>query len=309
MRAAGKGTGVLQAIDRLLSKLSHTQITICALLLVALVGIVDSLADYQVSFLLLYLIPVVIATWYASKEVGITVALAASLVALWADIGTWPFARHYLVVLWSVITRFGAFLLVATLVDMLRVRLELEQQLARVDALTGSLNRHAFMEQLQYNLDLAAREGLPFTLAYIDVDDFKAINDTHGHHGGDRVLRVIASTLKEFSRRTDLVARLGGDEFAVLFPNTDQEGAKKFIAKAKNSFDAAFRNTRPMVTCSTGVVTFLSAPASAADAIKAADLLMYEVKKSGKNAAAFLSLDPDGSLHSPARDLPPVDRH
>jgi diguanylate cyclase (GGDEF)-like protein len=300
---------VLQAIDRLLSKLSHTQITICALLLVALVGIVDSLADYQVSFLLLYLIPVVIATWYTSKETGITIALAASLAALWADLGTWPFERHYLIVLWSVITRFGSFLLVATLLDMLRVRLQLEQQLARIDALTGSLNRHAFMEQLQYNLDLAARERLPFTLAYIDVDDFKAINDTHGHHGGDRVLRIIASTLKEFSRRTDLVARLGGDEFAVLFPNTDQEGAKNFITKAKDSFDTAFRDTRPMVTCSTGVVTFLSAPASAADAIKTADLLMYEVKKSGKNAAAFLSVDPDGSLHSPARDLPRTERY
>jgi diguanylate cyclase (GGDEF)-like protein len=300
---------VLQAIDKLLSKLSHTQITVFALLLVAVVGICDGFTGYQVSFLLLYLIPVVIATWYASKEVGITVALAASLAALWVDLGTWPFARHYLIVLWSVITRFGAFLLVATLLDMLRVRLELERQLARIDALTGSLNRHAFMEQLQYNLDLAAREKLPFTLAYIDVDDFKAINDTHGHHGGDRVLRIIASTLKEFSRRTDLVARLGGDEFAVLFPNTDQEGAKKIIAKAKDSFDAVFHGTRPMVTCSTGVVTFLSAPASAADAIKAADLLMYEVKKTGKNAAAFRSLDPDAEPHSRARDLPRSDQH
>lgn len=299
---------MLRAIDRLLSKLSHTQITICALLLVALVGIVDGLADYQMSFLLLYLIPVVIATWYTSKETGITIALAASLAALWADLGTWPFERHYLIVLWSVITRFGSFLLVATLVDMLRVRLELEQQLARVDALTGSLNRHAFMEQLQYNLDLAAREKLPFTLAYIDVDNFKAINDTHGHHGGDRVLRIIASTLKEFSRRTDLVARLGGDEFAVLFPDTDQEGAKRIIAKAKNSFDAAFHDTRPIVTCSTGVVTFLSAPASAADAIKTADLLMYEVKKSGKNAAAFLSVAPDAEPHAQARDLPRSDQ-
>lgn len=293
---------VLPEIDKVLSRLSETQITIFALLLVALFGVLDHLAGYDVSFLLLYLIPVVIATWYAGKETGLTVALVASLAALWGDLGTWPYSRHYLVVIWSVISRFGSFLVVATLVDMLRVRLEFERQLARVDALTGSLNRRAFTEQLQYNLDLAAREKLPFTLAYIDVDDFKNVNDTHGHHGGDRVLRIIASILKEFSRRTDLVTRLGGDEFAVLFPDTSQEGAEKIIAKAKKSLEAAFHDTEPTVTCSIGVITFTSAPASAAEALKTADLLMYEVKRTGKNAVAFHTVDPHADMRPTLRE-------
>jgi diguanylate cyclase (GGDEF)-like protein len=309
---AGNGSkerDMLQAIDAMLSKLSELWITVGALLLVALFGSLGHLTDANVSLLLFYLVPVAVATWYARKDAGMTVALAASLAALWADLGPTPFHQDYWIVLWNVISRFSSFLIVATLVDRLRVRLEFERQLARIDGLTGSLNRHAFMEQLQYNIDLAAREKLPFTLAYIDIDDFKTINDTHGHHGGDRVLRVVASTLKEFSRRTDLVARLGGDEFAVLFPDTDQNGAEKFIAKAKASFEAAFHGNTPLVTCSIGAVTFTSAPASAAAAIEAADLLMYEVKKSGKNAAAFRTIDAPAGIRPTHREHPLTGRH
>lgn len=280
------------AIDKILNRRPKAQVTAFAFILVALFGICDHLIGPEFSFLLFYLIPVAIASWYAGKDAGISVALAASAAALLAALGTTPYSNHYLIVLWAVVSRFGAFLVIATLLDILHDRLALEQKLARIDSLTGSLNRHAFMEQLQYNLDLAAREKLPFTLAYIDVDNFKKVNDTCGHNRGDQVLISIARILRQFSRRTDLVSRLGGDEFAMLFPNTAQDGAQRIISKARKSLEAVFLADKPTVSCSIGVVTFLSAPAAATEAVKAADLLMYEVKNAGKNSIAFRTINP-----------------
>ncbi len=283
---------MLATLDKWLGRLGWWHVTMLAFVLVAAVGVVDAQVEYEVSLLLLYLVPIVIASWYAGRDVGISVALIASASTLWAALGPDPLAKHYFVIGWAVASRFGIFVVIATLLDLLHDRLRAEQQLARLDVLTGGLNRRAFLEQLQYNVDLAAREGFPFSLAYVDIDNFKQINDTRGHEGGDRVLIAIAGVLKQCSRRTDLVARLGGDEFAMLFPDTSQTGARNIITKIARTMANTFSNERPLVSCSIGVVTFTSAPADAAEAVRAADLLMYQVKSSGKNAIAFHQVDP-----------------
>ena len=143
------------------------------------------------------------------------------------------------------------------------------------------------MEHLRYCLQIEERERKPITLAYIDLDDFKQINDKYGHDEGDRVLRLIAKTLMASIRRTDVVARLGGDEFALLFAGADQPSAETLIAKVRSALQQAFDRERSAVTCSIGCVTFKQPLPSADGAIKAADNVMYKVKKQGKNAVAF----------------------
>jgi diguanylate cyclase len=94
---------------------------------------------------------------------------------------------------------------------------------ARTDGLTGVANRKAFDEKLHLSVGAYQREGIPFVLVTIDVDHFKRINDSHGHHAGDRVLEILGDAMREVVREGDFVARLGGDEFAVIFPHTEME--------------------------------------------------------------------------------------
>ena len=185
----------------------------------------------------------------------------------------------------------GSCSVVAYLLDRLRAHLAIEQRLANSDPLTGVLNARAFMEQLQARLDLAAREGNPITVAYLDLDDFKRVNDRGGHGEGDRVLRLFASTLTQSIRRTDLLARVGGDEFALLISGADRNAVERVVSKLRNALNKAFVHERSAVTCSIGCVTFRAPLPSAEDAIHAADSLMYEVKNASKNAVIFAVFD------------------
>jgi diguanylate cyclase (GGDEF)-like protein len=209
--------------------------------------------------------------------------------------------------IWNGLLHFGFLLVIAYLLDRLRAHIEVEQELARSDHLTGIFNRRAFLEQLQFRCDLAAREGKPITLAYIDLDDFKRINDSSGHDEGDRILRLVASTVANSVRRTDVVARLGGDEFALLIAGADRTGAEGVIAKVMDSLRETLDCEKSVVTCSIGCVTYLSPPIDAATAIGAADALMYEVKNQGKNAVAFEVIDdqPRNSAEAGAGARPP----
>jgi diguanylate cyclase (GGDEF)-like protein len=177
------------------------------------------------------------------------------------------------------------------LLDSLHQQIELAHELARTDGLTGLFNRRAFLEHLQYRLDLAARSGKPITVAYIDLDDFKRINDWRGHQEGDRVLKLISRTLTMSIRRTDIIARLGGDEFALLMDGANRSSAEHFIAKLRIALDESFVGEPYIVTCSIGCMTFQMPPNNADIALAAADRLMYRVKRQGKNAVFFSVFD------------------
>jgi diguanylate cyclase (GGDEF)-like protein len=140
---------------------------------------------------------------------------------------------------------------------------------------------------LQLEIDRAARYDHPFTLAYLDIDDFKSVNDRFGHSVGDRVLRLIADSLKRSRRKTDLIARAGGDEFVVLLPETGADTAKIVVSKAIKCIIDEAENTRWLITISVGVVTFVHAPPSADSALDIADKVMYEVKSHGKNNVIY----------------------
>jgi diguanylate cyclase (GGDEF)-like protein len=168
-----------------------------------------------------------------------------------------------------------------------RALYERERDLSRTDALTGLLNRRAFVERLERERERHARFPRPITLAYLDVDNFKRVNDTHGHAAGDELLITAAEAMEETVRSVDSVGRLGGDEFALLMPETDAAAAKLAIEKVQRRLRDAVQGREWSGTFSIGVVTFESVPGSAEEMLEKADALMYSVKQSGKDRSEF----------------------
>ena len=268
---------------------SRSWLLIVALALCALVGVgfVDIATGYEISLSLFYLVPVGIAAWYAGRRAGTVLAVLSCMVWYLADAGSGHPYTHSLIPVWNALARFGFFAVTALLLAALRRHLAAERLQARTDTLTGLLNLRAFMEKLEYTLALAGRSRNPLTLAYIDVDKFKSINDQYGHSEGDRVLRDFGKTIRECTRRSDSAARVGGDEFAWLLTNMEAEGAAEAVSRLRHRLRESLRVGGKAVTCSIGAVTFKELPSDAEEAMRAADALMYEVKRQARNDVAF----------------------
>ena len=168
----------------------------------------------------------------------------------------------------------------------LQVSLEDEKNLSRLDFLTGIANRRAFYEAVEREANRSKRYKRPFTLVYLDVDNFKTINDVRGHEEGDRLLRTVAAKMRKLTRQTDVVARLGGDEFALLLCECDAEAASRAVKNFGRSLTNAVQEHGWNVSFSIGARTFREPAESVDRMVKLADELMYEVKKNGKNAVA-----------------------
>ncbi|MBT8097960.1 MAG: sensor domain-containing diguanylate cyclase [Woeseia sp.] len=165
--------------------------------------------------------------------------------------------------------------------------LEREKEISRTDPLTGAANRRLFSERLQREMDRSRRYKHPFSIAYLDLDHFKLVNDNMGHHAGDRLLATVVQTIQALCRSTDTVARVGGDEFAVLFPETDASAVRGAVDKFRAALLAEMRRNNWPVTFSIGVITCTTPPDDAQKLIGAADSLMYAVKESGRDAVRY----------------------
>jgi diguanylate cyclase (GGDEF)-like protein/PAS domain S-box-containing protein len=173
--------------------------------------------------------------------------------------------------------------------------LERERELARTDVLTRLSNRRAFYEAAENERQRSLRHGHPLTLAYVDVDNFKKVNDTLGHATGDELLVTVADGLRQHLRASDTVGRLGGDEFAILLPETTAQGAESVVRKLSEVLLQEMKSRHWPVSFSIGVATFLHNPPSLDEMIRSADELMYTVKRDGKNKIAVVLIG--GSAH------------
>jgi diguanylate cyclase (GGDEF)-like protein len=160
---------------------------------------------------------------------------------------------------------------------------------ATTDSLTGLANRWTFDEELALEWRRAERVGDPLALILFDIDDFKSINDGHGHQAGDEVLRRVGELLAGSVRQVDLAARYGGEEFAVIVPETDLDGALDLAERLRETLaDTGFElqdGTRLSVTASFGAAV-KGDLAGAEKLVAAADGLLYEAKRAGKNRVA-----------------------
>ncbi len=178
--------------------------------------------------------------------------------------------------------RLGFFLIVTFSLAEIRNLLDKEKSMARNDFLTGVANSLSFNEIATKEIERTSRFIHPLSLAYIDIDNFKQVNDSFGHSAGDKLLHSVAVKIKENIRSIDTVSRLGGDEFAVLMPETNAENAMVALNNLRhNLLEMAHENNWP-ITFSIGVVT-CSESCKLDELIKEADNLMYTVKASGKN--------------------------
>ena len=159
-------------------------------------------------------------------------------------------------------------------------------RLARTDALTGAANGRCFYEATAAEAGRAARDARPLTLAYLDLDDFKQVNDHYGHTVGDDVLVTLSERLRDSVRSADPVARLGGEEFALLLPETDLPGALAVAERARSAFSGGGVQLRSgiflTVTASFGVADFPVSPDRAA-LLRDADQALYAAKRLGKD--------------------------
>lgn len=285
-------------VSQFTSARSLFQITCFALAITGAVGLGDIWIGPKVSLAVFYLIPISIAAWYANCRVSIVMAMLSSAIMVALEIPTIGVDAGKMTSAWNGFTHLGFFMTTAYLVSSLKTRYEAEKVLARTDQLTGLMNRRAFLEQFEMLFNLASRRDSVLTIAYIDLDNFKQVNDVHGHNVGDQVLQTVATAMKTHSRRTDLVARLGGDEFVIVLPDTGQQAAKVLLAKIHEAIQSSTVKSQ-RISCSAGVVTFTNMPHTFHEALRFADSLMYQVKEQGKNAVAFSIFD--------NKDLPTVE--
>lgn len=201
----------------------------------------------------------------------------------------------------------GAASFVEDVTDRVKLETRIKQQ-AYFDPLTGLPNRHRLMEELTRVIALAQRNQNYCSLLFIDLDHFKEINDTRGHHYGDLALTLFAQRLRKVIRTEEAVARLGGDEFVVLLENLgrEEESSRLLIAQvAEKIIDAArepfvIKDEKFRISCSIGIVLFNDGSADGDAILQQADKALYTIKREGKSNFYFHNQKPPSELQAQA---------
>ncbi|HEV8380806.1 MAG TPA: GGDEF domain-containing protein [Gemmatimonadales bacterium] len=259
------------------------------LLLTLLVYWANALTPSTARFGILYTIPVLLVTWTEGLAWGIVFAAATTV---FREATAWVQMPADTAVHWRILNALAYLAVLGVAMAGLQTLRRSQALLARLvtqDPLTNVLNARAFADRLGQELDRNRRYPRPLALMYMDLDNFKVINDTHGHQTGDAVLRLVADAMRSSVRQADVVGRLGGDEFAVLMPETDAQladaAARRLIAGLRNVFKGT-----PNVTASIGVVSCTATEASTDDLLRRADQAMYDAKKSGKDRVVQVAI-------------------
>jgi diguanylate cyclase (GGDEF)-like protein len=239
----------------------------------------DNLTSPEFESSIFFLIPVSFFAWFISRETGLIAAGISAAITL----VTHRTASSSSILYWNVSAWLGLYIFLVWMIAELRSLYERERRSSRTDALTRIPNRRAFFEVLETEKSRAQRYGSALTIAYLDLDNFKAMNDRFGHTRGDHLLRVVAKTMQKNIRQVDMVARMGGDEFAVLLPETAEDPAAAVLQKLRALLDAAMQQRKWPVTFSMGAVTFQPPPDSTQEMISKADEVMYAAKMSGRD--------------------------
>jgi len=264
-------------------------VAVISLAAIAAVAMADHATGYATAVSLFYLVPLYAVSWFSWELVAVGAGLLAGL----SDSVMTFFMGGQLngtTTLNSALQAafFSVFVLVLAALKRAHRKLEM---LSRTDPLTSLANGRHFAQIGEVEVERSARYKRPFSLVYMDADDFKSINDSLGHGAGDTFLRDIAARIRGTVRRTDTVARLGGDEFAILMPETDEPGARLAVGRIRKRLSGAGTVRGKAATFSYGIVTNPGYACTFEGLIKEADALMYEAKQGGKNAVRLHTLE------------------
>ena len=282
---------LIRAVDRW-----NTALSICfAFVLIGAIGAIDYVTGYQLSFSFFYFLPLFLPAWKGGRWLGLAGSLLCALVWAIANTSAGQVFSSRFTMYWNIGSRFLTFAVMTLLLSFLKSFIVHLESISRTDHLTGAANSRAFREQLGGEIERGRRHQRPFSLSYLDLDNFKYVNDSLGHATGDSLLKVVVSTIRSHVRTTDFVARLGGDEFGVILSEADQSGARVAIGRIRSGVVQEMESKGWPVTMSVGCLTCLDARFTAEELIRRADELMYEAKLKGKDMASFASLPISGT--------------
>lgn len=277
----------MKTIFSILDKRSPLLIWFLSLLMMLAIFSCEIAVGNIISFEPFSFLPIMLVSWYGSKKAGFLLAILSTVAWVIFSKTTNLYGQDIASYIFNAIAHLAAYSLLAIMMTNFRNVHRVEVVAADMDKLTGIFSLRGFHAVFAKELIRSDRYQRAFSLAYIDVDNFKYINDSLGHSTGDKLLVEVAKCLDSSLRSTDTVARLGGDEFACLLPETDSKMAKKAFSKVRDNLSKRMGAHKWPVTFSVGLVTFETPPDGIKEAIKIADDLMYFVKKDKKNNIAF----------------------
>ena len=269
---------------------------ISALSVVALT-IFNTLFSQHLSLEPLFILPILISCWYGNILTGATLSIIATLGLHYSQIEQELFSLSQKTIL-SALVCFGSYSFFSLLIINFRSVHREEVTAADTDHLTGLLSLRCLSSMVNKEIERSERYNHSFSMAFIDIDNFKHINDTLGHDTGDKLLCDVSEIMKGCFRKNDLISRIGGDEFVCLMPETDEYAAKQAFTKLINKLTKHVKNNDWPVSFSIGLVTFVDMPKDYLSAIAIADEVMYSVKNKEKDGIAYFtwrtsSLQPD----------------
>ncbi len=273
----------MDRVRQWLAHRSHADHTLIGIGLFVIVAFAKAAAGPDVGFSAVAMLPVAYVTWFVSRRAGAIVAIASAVTLFATNLLILHRYSTSLVDLWNASMDMAVFAILVWSLSETKALYLRTRQLAGEDPLTQLLNRRAFLEALRLESRRARRYHEPLTIAYIDLDGFKRINDTGGHAAGDRCLNAIACTLKRVVREVDVVGRLGGDEFAIVLTRTGGNSSSRVLADIAAELRRVDAGACPRVSVSIGAITFTDPDDDPEDMLGAADGLMYVAKRSGKD--------------------------
>ena len=250
-------------------------------LMLVLITLLDWYTDREILLATLYLCPILYATLRLSLRAGLLTLVLTTVLSAYLDFrlgrieGGWGPATV------NALIRLLMGGVICQLVAELCAALHREAALARTDALTGLANGRTFDERIEQQIEQSRRDGLPFALAFLDLDHFKQVNDRYGHAQGDALLQRVAGTIGAILRSNDLCARIGGDEFVVILPGAGAQAAQAILLRLHRALEAVLA-PRWKAGATLGAVVFERPPANGGEALHLADELLYQGKASGR---------------------------
>lgn len=248
----------------------------------------------QIPLAIRWLLAAVLAftAWNCPPRFTIAVSLVAIPTWSWIEIGA---GRWYEI--WpGHLVRFVVSMAMITCVLRTRKQLATAQKLARIDNLTGLPNRQALIEAIERELSRAKRFGRPFSLAMLDCDGFKQLNDQRGHLAGDDALVLVGQSLRQNIRPFDCAGRWGGDEFLIVLSEVDYDDAQMIAERLRASMRHFVERGLPSLTFSLGVMIVRQPEMGWQECVRQADQAMYEAKRSGPDRTRFVIFPADNQL-------------
>jgi diguanylate cyclase (GGDEF)-like protein len=255
-----------------------------AILIIPVIGWLDYVSGIDIRIYPLYFIPLAFGSW--NRHTIISLMLSVYAAAVWF-LSNYFSGMHYVSIwIWvvNITSQLVTFVFVSLAVAYIGRRFEHESLLAHTDSLTGLLNSRAFYEKMSFELKRSQRYQRLIAVAYLDLDNFKEINDRLGHRAGDKILQRVARILRESLRFSDIIGRVGGDEFMLVLPEISRGSVEKTLERLRVKIKTAISvNHKLHLSISAGVIVCTPNKETVEKLISISDDLMYEVKRAGKD--------------------------